>query len=706
MKQIIQDIKSGETLIENIPTPKIKNGHVLIKSHNSLVSLGTEKMLVDFGKASYIQKAKQQPEKVKQVLNKIKTDGLIPTLETVFRKLGEPLPLGYCNAGEVIGVCSDIKNFKIGDRVASNGNHAEYVNVHENLVSHIPNNVTYEEASFTVIGSIGLQGIRLLNPSFGETVVVYGLGLIGILSSKLLLANGCNVIGLDNDNSKVEFANKIGIKSFNSSNNSIVDTVKSHTQDSIGVDGILITASSKSNNIISLSCQMCRKRGKIVLVGVVGLSLNRSEMYEKELTFQVSCSYGPGRYDFNYENKGIDYPLPYVRWTENRNFTAILNAISTNKIDVKPLITSINKLDDFKNIYDNLNSNSNIASLISYNIKEKDLTRNLKLKEKIFNNSNDIIGIIGAGNFTSNMIIPILNKMSANIKYIASSNGLSGTRIAKKYNIPNSTTDLEFIFKDNEVKSVIISTRHNIHYNQVIESFKNGKNVFVEKPLALKLSELDSIIDSYKKNNLSLTVGFNRRFSPFTIKAKNAIGNNSSPINIIATINAGFIPKNSWVQDLEIGGGRIIGEACHFIDLISFLTGSSVKAVVMNSNGINPKMNTDNVSILLKYENGSMGIINYFSNGNKKLSKEKIEIFDQGRNIIIDNFRKIKFFGYNLNSWSSNQDKGHSNMFKLWYDMIKNGGESIIPIKSLYNTSKASILSIDSLKQNKWIDVS
>ena len=372
-----------------------------------------------------------------------------------------------------------------------------------------------------------------------------------------------------------------------------------------------------------------RERGKIILIGVIGLNLNRSEMYEKELLFQVSCSYGPGRYDFNYENKGLDYPIPFVRWTENRNFSAVLNAISANKIDVKPLITSINKLDDFKNIYDNLNSSSNIASLISYDIKEKDLTRNLKLKEKIFSNGNDVIGIIGAGNFTSNMIIPTLNKMSANIKYIASSNGLSGTRSAKKYNIPNSITDLEFIFKDNEVKSVIISTRHNIHYKQVIESFKNGKNVFVEKPLALKLSELDSIMDSYKKNNLSLTVGFNRRFSPFTIKAKNAIGSNNSPINIIATINAGSIPKNSWVQDMEIGGGRIIGEACHFIDLISFLTLSSVKSLVMNSNGINPRINTDNVSIFLKYQNGSMGIINYFSNGNKKLSKEKIEIFDQ-----------------------------------------------------------------------------
>ena len=333
MKQIIQDLRTGKTMLENIPVPQIKEGHVLIQTKNSLVSLGTEKMLVNFGKASYIDKARQQPEKVKQVLNKIKTDGLQPTIEAVFRKLNEPLPLGYCNSGVVIGVGKGVDNITIGDRVVSNGNHAEIVNVPKNLVAKIPDNVSYEEASFTVVGAIGLQGIRLLKPTFGETIVVTGLGLIGLISAQILKANGCNVIGIDFDETKLQLAKNWGISTINPKEMDVVKTVEELTA-GIGCDGVLITASSTAENIINESAEMCRKRGRVVLVGVIGLSLNRSVFYDKEITFQVSCSYGPGRYDNNYENKGLDYPIGFVRWTEKRNFEAVLNLLDQKKLKI------------------------------------------------------------------------------------------------------------------------------------------------------------------------------------------------------------------------------------------------------------------------------------------------------------------------------------------------------------------------------------
>jgi len=351
MKQIIQSFKTGETILEDIPAPQVSRGSVLVQTTVSLVSLGTERMLVEFGKSNLIQKARQQPDKVKQVLSKIKTDGLMPTLEAVFNKLGQPLPLGYCNVGKVVGVGEGVSEFKVGDRVASNGQHAEYVNVPQNLVVHIPENVSDEEAVFTVIGSIGLQGIRLCNPTLGETIVVIGLGLIGLLTAELLIANGCRVIGIDIDPQKIEIARAKGIIGINPREGT--DPVKfvNDLTNGTGADGVIITASAKGDEIVSQAAQMSRKRGRIILVGVIGLNISRAEFYEKELSFQVSCSYGPGRYDENYERKGQDYPLPFVRWTEKRNFQAILQAISTGKLEVKSLVTERVRLDDYKNIY-------------------------------------------------------------------------------------------------------------------------------------------------------------------------------------------------------------------------------------------------------------------------------------------------------------------------------------------------------------------
>jgi predicted dehydrogenase len=572
-------------------------------------------------------------------------------------------------------------------------------------VAHIPDNVTDEEATFTVIGSIGLQGVRLLNPTLGETVVVIGLGLIGLLTAQLLKANGCRVIGADLDEEKLALAEKWGIIPYNSGKGDVVKFVEEQTND-IGADGVIITASAHTDAIISQAARMSRKRGKIVLVGVVGLNISRAEFYEKELTFQVSCSYGPGRYDDDYENKGMDYPLPFVRWTEKRNFEAILQAISSGNLSVKEMITEEVNLVDYGKIYDNIGSHRSIASIINY-ASEKDpatLSNTVTLRNLNFSGTNGVVGIIGAGNFTKMTMLPALKDSGAHFKYIASQSGLSGTLMAKKYGFSQSTTNYKDILADNEVDLVMITTRHNLHAQMVVETLNAGKNVFVEKPLALNEDELQQIIETYKKSGKSLTIGFYRRFSPHIEKIKLLVG--TAQMNVIATMNAGFIPSNVWVHDIKTGGGRIIGEACHYIDLITFLTGSRVKAVCMNAMGINPEENSDNASILLKMENGSSGIINYFANGSKAYSKERVEVFSQERTFIMDNFRRTEAFGVKgFSKMKTAMDKGHKSQFHRLIQTVRKGGEALIPFDCIVNTTRASFAAVQSLKENRWVEV-
>ena len=702
MKQIIQSFKNGETVLEEVPAPKVKRGYLLIKTTRTLVSAGTERMLVEFGRANMFQKALQQPERVKQVLGKIKTEGLKPTLTAVFNKLGQPLPLGYCNVGKVIAVGEGVNDFAIGDRVASNGQHAEFVCVPKNLCAHIPDNVSDDEAAFTVIGSIGLQGIRLCDPQLGETIVVVGLGLIGLITAELLVANGCRVIGIDLDAGKVAIAKKKGIITINPKDGT--DVVKSVMEltDGIGADGVIITASAKTDELISDAAKMSRKRGRIILVGVIGLNISRADFYEKELTFQVSCSYGPGRYDDNYEKAGIDYPLPFVRWTEQRNFKAILQTISSGKLEVNSLITERVPLADYNKIYANISSGGSIASILEYS-ENSNPADTVTISSGTFAPGNGGIGIIGAGNFTAMTMLPALSTIGAPLYAIASASGLTGTSLAKKHKIGKSTTDYKSILSDRAVDLVMITTRHNEHAHMVVESLQAGKHVFVEKPLALNKEELDNILKVYDGSK-TLTVGFNRRFSPHMQKVKQIVGD--AQMNVIATMNAGSIPANVWVHDLKTGGGRIVGEACHYMDLITFLTGSKIKAVCMNAMGVNPQANTDNASILLQYENGSTGVINYFANGSKTYSKERIEVYAQERTIITDNFRLTEGFGTKgFPKLKTNVDKGHNAQFKLLTDRVKTGGQPLIPMDELVNTTLASFAAIESLVKREWVSV-
>lgn len=696
MLQIIQNLKSGDTILEEVPAPQVRKGALLIRTTHTLVSLGTERMLVEFGKANLLDKARQQPDKVKQVLDKIRTEGLMPTLEAVFNKLGQPLPLGYCNAGVVEAIGDGVSGYSIGDRVVSNGPHAEYVCIPQNLCAKIPDGVSNEEASFTVIASIGLQGIRLINPTLGETIVVVGLGLIGLLTAQLLKANGCRVIGTDIDPKKLALANSWGITAINAAEGDVVKAVESATN-GIGADGVVITASAKTDEIISQAARMSRKRGRIVLVGVIGLNLSRAEFFEKELTFQVSCSYGPGRYDENYEQRGQDYPLPFVRWTEQRNFDAILQAMQTGTLKVKELITQKVNLENYNQVYGNISGGGAIASILEYPQRAESQKATVELKNNSFAGSKGVLGVIGAGNFTAMTMMPALKDTGAGFKYVASAGGLTGTSLAKKYGFSHSTTDYKELLKDSEVDLICITTRHNSHASMATEALEAGKNVFVEKPLALSKEELDRVVSAHQKSGKSLTVGFNRRFSPHARKLKQMLG--SGPMHIVATMNAGAIPPNVWVHDLKTGGGRIVGEACHFIDLCTYFTGSKVKSVYMHAMGNNPATNTDNATLVLHYADGSNAVINYFANGSKAYPKERIEVYSLERTAVIDNFRVLEGYGFRgFSKLKTSLDKGHKTQFKELIDTVKKGGLSLIPIDELVNTTLASFAALESLQ--------
>jgi len=696
MKQILQDLSNGTTIVEDVPWPSSKNGYTLIRTSNTLISPGTEKMLVNFGKANFVQKAISQPDKVKMVIDKAKTDGILATYEAVKSKLDQPLPLGYCNVGEVIDSPDNL--FKPGTRVVSNGYHAEIVRVSNNLVSVVPENVDNESASFVVLSSIALQGIRLIKPTIGETVVVTGLGLIGLLAVQILLANGCKVIGIDYDTNKCQLARSFGAKVVDLSKGEDPINEANNFSNGQGVDAVLIAASSNDSNIIHQAAKMCRKRGRIVLIGVINLNLDRNDFYEKELTFQVSCSYGPGRYDENYEVHGNDYPLPFVRWTEGRNFEAILDLMATGKLDVKPLISHRYSIDNATEAYKDLENRSPLGVVINYTPNQdtevnKSIEINQKnLKHKLVNGSN--IAFIGAGNYASRVLIPAFKATNANLITIISSGGISSIHYGRKNFFKYASTNISDAFRK-DIDAVIIATQHNQHANQILLSLENKKHVFVEKPLALTHDDINKIEKAQKNSGTMVMVGYNRRFSPQIQKIKSLIHSKSAPKTFIMTMNAGEVPENHWTQDVKIGGGRIIGEACHYIDLMRFLAGSKIKsfsAVKMGSNNL-VSVTEDKAIISLVFEDGSIGSIHYFANGGKSFPKERIEVFCDNAVLQLDNFIKLKGFGWNgfknMNLWS--QDKGQKNCVEAFINEIKHGGTNPIPHDEIFEVARASV---------------
>jgi predicted dehydrogenase/threonine dehydrogenase-like Zn-dependent dehydrogenase len=706
MKQILQSLSDGTTQLTEVPCPQIKPGHLLIRTHTSLVSAGTERMLVEFGKANPIDKARQQPEKVKQVIDKIGTDGLLPTLEAVQSKLDRELPMGYANAGIVLEVGTGVEGFKIGDRVVSNGYHAEVVCVPKNLCAKIPDGVSDESAAFTVISAISLQGIRLAQPTLGETFVVTGLGLIGLLTVQLLLAQGCRVIGADFDRQKLDLAKQFGADIVDLSKGEDPISISTAITEGRGVDGVIITASTKSNEPMHQAAQMCRQRGRIILVGVVGLELNRTDFYEKELTFQVSCSYGPGRYDPTYEQKGQDYPLGFVRWTEQRNFEAILATMAAKKIDADALISHRFKLDKATEAYELLDSKQPyLGILLEYpqTNTDEDLrvtTLNFKTQTATTAVKQCSIGFIGAGNYASRVLIPAFQSTSAILKNIATDGGVSGVYAAKKFGFEQTTTDTDSLIQDPDINTIVIATRHNSHAEFVCKALNAGKHVFVEKPLAISPSQLLAIQSSYQSAidtgfSPVLMVGFNRRFAPQIVKIKELLANGKEPKSMIMTVNAGDIPADNWTQDPHVGGGRVIGEACHFIDLLRFITDAPIVSVQTTAMGENSAVaiRDDKVSFTLSFADGSFGTVHYLANGHKSFPKERLEIFCGGKILQLDNFRKLQGYGFanfkNLNLW--NQDKGNNACAAAFVKAVETKDGQLIPWAELLEVAQTSI---------------
>jgi predicted dehydrogenase/threonine dehydrogenase-like Zn-dependent dehydrogenase len=631
------------------------------------------------------------------------------TVNAVRSKLDQPLPLGYCNAGVILE--SDVDGLEPGDRVVSNGNHAEVVRVPKNLCVKIPDDVDDESASFTVLGAIGLQGIRLIQPTMGECFVVTGLGLIGLLSVQMLRANGCRVLGIDLDSNKCELARKFGAETVDLSKGDDPIIIAQAFSRGRGVDGVLITAATQSDEVIHQSAEMCRKRGRIVLVGITGLNLRRDDFFKKEITFQVSASYGPGRHDSFYEDEGNDYPVGFVRWTEQRNFEAVLDMMSSGVLDVKSVITHRFDIENAIDAYSLLDNPDALGIVLNYPSQSQEALTKSKIKlnaqaPKIINSSIPCVGFIGAGNYASRILIPAFKEAGVVLDTLVTSGGISGVHHGNKNQFVTASTETKDLWSNDKINTVAIVTRHDAHAQQVLEALKSGKNVFVEKPLALTLNDLVMIDKAYhdanKSNTIRLMVGFNRRYAPHIVKMKELLNSHKSAKSIIMTINAGAIPTEHWTQNSLIGGGRIIGEACHFIDLMRHLIGHKIKGFTATMMGNTPgiELREDKTSITLSFEDGSFGTIHYLANGGSTFPKERIEVFCDDAVLQMDNYRVLTGYGWPRFKTMKlfRQDKGQKACVKAFTDSIINGKESPILYEELMESSRVSIEVANSLR--------
>lgn len=704
MKQILQHLNNGKTELMDVPTPSISNQKILIESTQSLLSMGTEKMLVDFGRANIINKALQQPDKVKQVIQKIGTDGISTTLNAVNNKLNVPVPLGYCNVGTVAACGIEAKDFKVGDRVVSNGPHAEIVSVSKNLCAKIPDSVSDDEASFVVPGAIALNGVRLAEPTIGENFVVFGLGLIGLLAVQILKSQGCKVLGIDFDETKLKLAETYGAETYNPKDNESLVARTQFFSKNNGVDGVIICASTNDDELIHQAATISRKRGRIILIGTTGLKLSRQDFYEKELTFQVSCSYGPGRYDQNYEELGVDYPIAFVRWTEQRNFETVLQLFKDKALNIDNMISKKFKFDDAVKAYEVIQKKNDLLGLIfvypSKNLNNKNKspqTLQTKINDKSLpiNTDKSInLSFIGAGQYSTSFLIPLFQKSGAILNSVSSESGLSAAYAMKKFKFSEASSNNKDTISNKNVDAVVISTRHDSHASLIIDSINYRKHVFVEKPLCINKSELQQIIECIssaksKKSENIIMVGFNRRFSPHIKKIQSLLENISTPKSFVMNVNAGSLDSSHWLNDANRGGGRLIGEACHFIDLLRFLCGFSIShSSVISSSDFN-----DSQIITLKFSDGSIGVINYFVNGHKSLSKERLEIFVDNKVLILDNYKKLTGIGWknfkNFKTWS--QDKGQKNCISSFIEAIKSANSSPIPFDELVEVAETCI---------------
>jgi predicted dehydrogenase/threonine dehydrogenase-like Zn-dependent dehydrogenase len=707
MRQILQDLRSGATLLEEIPAPKVRPGHLLIATTRTLVSSGTERMLVEFGRAGLIEKARQQPDKVRMVLDKIRTDGLVATVQAVRSKLEQPLALGYCSVGCVAELGSGVRGFAVGDRVASNGKHAEVVCVPQNLCARVPDVVDDDSAAFTVAGAIALQGVRLAAPTLGETVVVIGLGLIGLLTVQLLRAHGCRVLGTDFAPERLARAREFGAEVADLGAGADPVGAALACSRGRGVDAVLVTASTASSEPLHQAALMCRKRGRIVLVGVAGLELSRADFYEKELTFQVSCAYGPGRYDPQYEEAGHDYPLGFVRWTEQRNFEAVLDLLADGRLQTTPLITHRFALERAGEAYALLTEPTpSLAIVLEYApaganrmAAAAQLPRTTRPGPPARAASVGALGFIGAGSYASQVLIPAFAHTGARLKAVVSNSGVSAVYVARRNGVEEAGADPEALLADPEIEALVISTRHDSHARYVVAALAAGKHAFVEKPLCVsreQLAEIRAALASARTARREppvLMVGFNRRFASHTRQLKRLIDAIGEPKVFILTVNAGALPGDHWSLDPLAGGGRIVGEACHFIDLLRFLAGAKVTDFHASRVAGDPEQAADKASFTLTFADGSIGTVHYAANGHKAFAKERVEVFCGGRVLQLDNFRTLRGWGWprfsRQSSWR--QDKGQRGCAAAFVDAVRGAAPAPIPAEELFEVAQLTL---------------
>ena len=697
MKQLLQYFDTGRTELADLPVPVATGQRLIVETRASVVSAGTERMLVEFGRAGLLGKARSQPEKVAQVLDKVRTDGILPTLEAVRSKLSSPIPLGYCQAGVVVEAGRGAAGFAVGDRVVTNGSHAEYVRVPAILAARIPEGVPFEAAAFTPLAAIGLQGIRLASPELGETIVVFGLGLIGLMTVQVLRAQGCQVIGVDRSAARLALARRFGATVIDGNTQDPVAVARALTAGR-GADAVLLTLASDDSGPVHQAAEMSRQRGRLVLVGTTGLELRRDDFYKKELSFSVSCSYGPGRYDPSYEDEGHDYPAGFVRWTAQRNFEAVLALMADGRLDVAPLISHRFEFERAPDAYALLTSDApSLGVVLTYPGRKGAAPSGVDRSVATASERGAAgpgIAVVGAGNFATRTLLPIIQRAGADLRAIVTSGGPAGALAARKFGALRATTDLDGILSDPAVGSLFVLTRHDSHADLVVRGLAAGKHVFVEKPLALTLEELERVEGAARSSGRMLLVGFNRRFAPLAVEFRRAVTGRAGPLALVMTVNAGAIPRDHWTQDPVAGGGRIVGEACHFVDLARSLVGSPITALdVMTARDRSGRPVDDIAHMTLGFSDGSTAAIHYLANGSASFPKERIEGFVDGAVYRIDNWRRLERFGRGGRGlgWKKGPAKGHAEEVTAWLDAVRPGGPAPIPLDELLEVSRWAI---------------
>jgi polar amino acid transport system substrate-binding protein len=675
--------------ILEVPYPMLSKGYILVRNHYSVISAGTEGKTVKDARLGYVGKAMARKDEVKKVINTAKTIGLVDTYKLMMNKLDAPSALGYSCAGEIIAVADDITEFKIGDKVACAGAgavHAEVVAVPKNLCVKLADGVLLNEAAFTTLGAIALQGIRQADIQLGESCTVIGLGLLGQLTIQMLNAAGIQSIGVDIDKNMVTLAKELGASyAIDRNTEGIENSIRELTK-GYGVDAVIITAATSSTDPIDFAGELCRHKGKVIIVGSVPTGFKRTAYYKKELELKMSCSYGPGRYDRDYEEAGVDYPYGYVRWTENRNMQAFADLLHHKKLNLAKLISHTFDFKEAPKAYQLIVDKTEAFTgiLLKYDT-EKKLNATVQIKNTQAIAGKPAIGFIGAGSFANNVLLPAL-KDDANLIGIATSKPNNARNIADKYGFNYCTGNANELMTDKNINTIFIATRHDSHAAYIMQALQNNKNVFTEKPLCLSERELEEIKTLYQKSNSVLMLGFNRRFAPHIIKVKAYFNKLNVPLSINYRINAGTIAANHWVHDKNVGGGRIVGEVCHFIDLLTFLTNSKIKSLSANAMQ-DAACLSDTLTINLQFENGSIGNISYFSNGNKNLDKEYIEVFGAGQVIAIHDFKEREIYGRSKKTDSlSKQDKGHKQEVTTFLNALAQGKECPVSFEEIYHT--------------------